>query len=34
MEQHGASYDEQVNAIINQIEKYWSNMDDKETWYN
>lgn len=34
MEQHGASYEEQVKVVIDNIEKYWSNMDDKETWYN
>ncbi len=33
MEQHGASYDDQVKAVIDHIEKYWSNMDNKETWY-
>lgn len=34
MEQHGSSYDEQVKAVIDHIEKYWSNTDDKEMWYS
>lgn len=33
MEQHGASYDDQVKAIVSHIEKYWLNTDDKEMWY-
>ena len=34
MEQNGATYDEQVTAVIDHIEKYWSNTDDKEMWHS
>jgi hypothetical protein len=34
LEQNGASYDEQVKAVIDHVEKYWSNTDDKEMWHN
>lgn len=33
MEKNGSSYDDQVNAVIEHIEKYWSNIDDKDMWY-
>lgn len=34
MEQQGASFDEQVKAIIDHVGEYWSNMDEKESWYD
>ena len=34
MEQQGFSYNEQVQAVIEHVEKYWSNIDDKEMWYS
>jgi hypothetical protein len=30
---HGASFDEQTDAVFNQIEKYWLQMENKENWY-
>lgn len=32
MERNGSSYEEQVKATIDHVEKYWSNIDDKEMW--
>jgi len=34
MEKNGSSYDEQVKAVIDHIDKYWSNTDDKERWHS
>jgi hypothetical protein len=31
---HKASFDEQTDAVFNQIEKYWEQIEDKESWYN
>lgn len=33
-EQLGASFDDQILSVMEHVEKYWSNMDDKETWFN
>ena len=30
---HGASFDQQTDAVFNQIEKYWLQMENKESWY-
>lgn len=36
MEQQGASFEEQTLAVLDHIERYWSNMDltDKKSFFN
>lgn len=34
MEKQCASFEDQTLAVMDHIEKYWSNTDDKQRWFN
>lgn len=34
MEKQGSSYEEQVKAVMDHIERYWANTDDKDMWFS
>jgi hypothetical protein len=33
-EQQGASFETQILAVMEHVEKYWSNTDDKQMWFS